>query len=132
VNAPGRFATPDALLKALYAEGSRPSGADNDRWFAQDVATALRADEGGDEVGAVSFDYRIDGQDGAVSDLRFEPYADGAGEAVVRARFKNEDRPVTIDWTLCLRGPDDWRIKDAKGPDWSLRGLLRLPPSDVC
>ena len=123
------FALPRDMVDALYRQPRFPAAAaDQQRYFSRDVARALAGAPGRKLAGK---DLRYDGSSSAVTGLRLEDYADGAGSSVIRAHFKRGRKAGMVEYLLCWHGPDDWRIKDVIGASTgSLRRALRLVPAE--
>ena len=123
------FALPQDLVDALYRQPRFPTAAaDQQRFFSRDVARALGRTQGRK---LSARDLRYDSGSSAVTGLRLEDYADGAGSSVIRAHFKRGRKAEVVEYQLCWRGPDDWRIKDViSASSGSLRRALHLPPTD--
>lgn len=122
--------SPKALVQRLYGEPTLTmDGRGLDRYLADDLSDAMRADSHPGEVGAIDFDYRYGAQDLKVAGLNVLETIDN-DEAQVVAVFKNFGRPHSVNWKLCRRATGDWRIYDAwsnTGEEWDLRQMLRLP-----
>jgi hypothetical protein len=123
--------SPKALVQRLYGEQTvSMSGQDEQRYLANDLSQALKADSHPGEVGAIDFDYRYGAQDVQIAGLNILETIDN-DEAQVVAVFKNFNRPHSVNWKLCKRPGGDWRIYDAwsnTGEEWDLRQMLRMPP----
>ncbi|HKR23725.1 MAG TPA: hypothetical protein VJS15_00565 [Allosphingosinicella sp.] len=86
-----------------------------------------------DEVGAVDFDWWVNGQDWSLSDLLFAEEEGGPHRRVIAARFRNLGRPSLIRFHFVEEDGrwflDDVMSGDGRGPDdWTLSALLRQRP----
>jgi hypothetical protein len=126
---------PISLIQMLYRPDGMPDTAkEADRFLAADAAKAYKRQLGDSQNAgaAVDFDWRYNSQDGQNTELKIvelpyqRPHA-AKPLAVIAASFKNEGRPETITYSLCL-GSKGWRIADAHdaGETWTLRDLLGL------
>lgn len=112
--------TPEGLVQALYIEPQIPTAAPHVRlYFAEPLVAGLSGEDG------VAFDYRLDAQDGAISDLEVEELAAGPDGSSVVARFNRAGRPVSMAYDLCRRETGEWRITNVRSVqnDWNLRDL---------
>ena len=112
--------TPEGLVQALYMEPRIPTAAPHVRlYFSEPLVDGLSGEEG------ISFDYRLDAQDGAVTDLEVEELAAGPDGSSVVARFNRAGRPVSMAYDLCRRDSGEWRIINVRSVqnDWNLRDL---------
>jgi hypothetical protein len=77
----------------------------------------------------IDFDIFVDGQDCKFADLVIEPQLATADTAIVRARFRNLDKPRTVDFDFHRSGAT-WMIGDMryKHRPFSLRTYLKLKP----
>jgi hypothetical protein len=119
---------PDELVRSLYRLQTVPAGKKAiDAYFAADTAKALKADYKAGEVGAIDFDYRYDGQDFEIADLKIGKGVDEAGGARVAATFTNFGKPASVVYRLCV-AKAGWRIADVANADgrWALRKMLNL------
>lgn len=120
------FATPEALLEAIYTpyiDGNFPendtelrSAALNDLY----EADAENTPEG--EMGALDFDPYIDGQDFEIAALEIgEPEIEGE-LATVEVSFTNFGEPRAITYDLVFEN-GGWRVDDlyAESPEYSYR-----------
>ena len=123
------FALPNDMVDALYRQPKFPTAAaDQQRFFSRDVARALGTRKGRK---LSARDIRYDGGSSAVTGLRLEDYADGAGTSVIRAHFRRGGKAEMVEYQLCWRGPNDWRIKDViSASSGSLRRALHLLPAE--
>jgi len=122
------------MVRRLNALEMIPEGAGMDAYFAADISEAMKKDMAGDEVGAVSYDYRWNAQDFEVSDVAYQTMglADGTGRVVVT--FKNFGEFGTTLYDLCRRADGTWRIFDVRSndqDDGSLRHALGLKRGEV-
>jgi len=121
----------DQLVKALYKLESIPTNSgDIERFFARDMARAIKRDIRGGEVGVTNGgDYRYDAQEFKITDLKFTRTTNRLG-GVVTVSFKNFDKPETVTYAMCLarRG---WRITDVRSTGGSMRDDLKLPSVPV-
>ncbi len=121
----------DRLVQELYKLESIPTNSgDIDRFFARDLARAIKRDIRGGEVGETNGgDYRYNAQDFKITDLKFERTTNRLG-GVVTVSFKNFDKPETVTYAMCLarRG---WRITDVRPTGWAMRDALKLPSVPV-
>lgn len=114
------FATPRDLLEAFYAPYETGEFLDDESIFR---STALNAAYAADEentpvgeMGALSFDPYIDGQDYELADFVIaEPAIDGA-RASVEVSFRNFDRPTTLTYEL-VNENGGWKIDDVVSLD---------------
>ncbi|WP_160297825.1 DUF3828 domain-containing protein [Devosia chinhatensis] len=109
------YDSPEALLEAFYEPYFTDDFVDDESLFRSARLNALyEADaestpEG--EMGALSFDPYIDGQDYQLSNLEIgEAEVDG-DSAVVDVSFENFDRPTFLTYELVLED-DGWKIDD--------------------
>ena len=112
--------TPEGLVQALYMEPAIPTAAPHVRlYFAEPLVEGLSGDEG------LGFDYRLDAQDGVMTDLVVEELAAGPEGSSVVARFNRAGRPVSMAYDLCRRSNGEWRITNVRSVqnDWNLRDL---------
>jgi uncharacterized protein DUF3828 len=83
-----------------------------------------------DEVGAIDFDWWVNGQDWSLSDVLFAEEEGGPHRRVIAARFRNQGRPSLIRFHFVEEG-GRWFLDDvaSAGPDgWTLSALLRQWP----
>ncbi len=120
------YETPEALLEALYAPYFSGEFSEDEAVFRSDELNALyEADaqntpEG--EMGAISFDPYIDGQDFDIADFAIgEPLIDGE-TATVEVTFTNFGEPRQITYDLVLED-GGWKVDDLEGvnPEFSYR-----------
>jgi len=109
------FETPKALLEAFYAPYFTGEFGEDDRAFlSRSLNEIYNADmeatpEG--EMGALSFDPFVNGQDYELSDLEVgEPAIEG-DRAEVEVRFDNFGRGTVLSYEL-VREDGGWRIDD--------------------
>jgi hypothetical protein len=125
------IAPPEALVRSLYREPSIPNTpAQVDRYFALDLAAAIKKDIAGGEVGDTNeADYRYDSQDPEITRLGFtsKPIIGGA---MVTAHFYDHGHPNAVTYLLCERVAD-WRITDVRNQHLKMRALLKLPAGSV-
>ena len=137
VSAPAlaQFATPDAVVRELYAfygvGQNQKSGFPTDqatlkRFFDARLLHAWnRAHRGPNGEADLDYDYFIQGQDWALTPVKVSRQAATSDKATVRAAFKNFSKTVVVDYDL-VRNPDGWRIDDARAEgDASLRRRLK-------
>lgn len=128
-----QFATPDSLLRALYAlygpEGTGPGFPDDPTGIKQFLEPALaraliRVKAGKSEVmDFLDYDPFVQGQDWDISALVIGPSTITDGKATVRVKFRNFNEPKRLLYRL-VRGTDGWRIYDVATVDGG-RGLRR-------
>ena len=129
------FDDPGQMVRGLYRQKTIPdSPARIDRYFAHDLAAAMRKDSSvKDEVGAIDFDYRYGAQDWKITGLTFAEAKSPAG-AEITARFRNFGKANTVVWRMC-KARDGWRVADVAGHSaedtWALRDLLKMPKGPV-
>lgn len=112
--------TPEGLVQALYLEPATPGAAPHVRlYFTEALVEGLSGENG------VGFDYRLDAQDGAISDLTVVEIAAGPDGSAVEARFNRAGQPVVMAYDLCRRDSGEWRITNVRSVagDWNLRDL---------
>ena len=112
--------TPEGLVQALYMEPAIPTAAPHVRlYFAEPLVDGLSGEEG------IGFDYRLDAQDGAITDLVVEETASSPEGSAIVARFNRAGRPVSMAYDLCRRDSGEWRIINVRSVqnDWNLRDL---------
>lgn len=83
-----------------------------------------------DEVGAIDFDWWVNGQDWSLSDVLFVEEEGGPHRRVIAARFRNQGRPSLIRFHFVEEG-GRWFLDDvaSDGADgWTLSALLRRRP----
>lgn len=114
------YDTPKALLEAFYAPYLSDTIADDDSGFRSAALNALyQADaeatpEG--EMGALSFDPYVDGQDFQLSDLVVGEPAISGDSAVVVVQFKNFGNPLQLTYEL-VQEDGGWKINDVVQAD---------------
>ena len=86
-----------------------------------------------DEVGAIDFDWWVNGQDWSLSDVLFAEEEGGPHRRVIAARFRNFARPSLIRFHFVEEDGrwflDDVMSGDGRGPDgWTLSALLGQRP----
>ena len=108
------FDTPQALLQSFYAPYLSGDFAEDDSVFRSQALNALyQADEASTpegEMGALSFDPFVDGQDFELTNLDIRDPAITGDTARVDVTFENFGEPV--DLTYELVNEDGWRIND--------------------
>ena len=112
--------TPEGLVQALYMEPAIPTAAPHVRlYFTEPLVEGLSGEDG------VGFDYRLDGQAGAIAGLVVEEVASAPDGSAVVARFNRAGRPVSMAYDLCRRENGEWRITNVRSVqnDWNLRDL---------
>lgn len=112
--------TPEGLIQALYMEPAIPTAAPHVRlYFTEPLVEGLSGEDG------VGFDYRLDGQAGAITGLEVEEVATAPDGSAVVARFNRAGRPVSMAYDLCRRENGEWRITNVRSVqnDWNLRDL---------
>ncbi|MFN3815890.1 hypothetical protein [Brevundimonas sp.] len=112
--------TPEGLVRALYMEPTIPTAGPHVRlYFAEALVDGLSGEEG------IGFDYRLDAQDGVITDLVVEETASGPEGSAIVARFNRAGRPVSMAYDLCRRENGEWRITDVRSVqnDWNLLDL---------
>ena len=128
-------AGPDqAMVQRLNALEMIPEGAAMDAYFAADISAAMKKDMAGDEVGAVSYDYRWNAQDFEVSDVSYQTIAVGDGRGRVVVTFRNFGDAGRTTYDMCRRADGQWRIYDVRSndaDDGSLRHALGLKRGEV-
>jgi hypothetical protein len=88
---------------------------------------------GGDLVGALDFDWWVNAQDWAISEVRVTQIAEGPGRRIVIARWRNRDRVDSSRFHF-VRWRGRWYLDDVvngtgSGSDgWTLSALLRERP----
>ncbi|QQR40193.1 DUF3828 domain-containing protein [Devosia rhizoryzae] len=112
------FDTPEALLEAVYAPYFSGEFSEDEAEFRSEALNALyEADaqntpEG--EMGALSFDPYIDGQDFEIAEFEIgEPLIDG-DTATVDVTFTNFGEPRAITYDLVFED-GSWKIDDLEG-----------------
>jgi hypothetical protein len=130
--APPAPPAPEMTVRGLYRLKTIPtSSAQIDRFFARDLAAAIRKDIAGGEVGETNDgDYRYDAQDTQITRLSFSTRI-VIGGAEVTARYRNFGKPGSTTYVMCERIGGDWRIADVRLRDWDMRKVLKLPASPV-
>jgi hypothetical protein len=120
------IAPPEALVRSLYREPSIPNTpAQVDRYFALDLAAAIKKDIAGGEVGDTNeADYRYDSQD---PEFTSKPIIGGA---MVTAHFYDHGHPNAVTYLLCERVAD-WRITDVQTRHLKMRAVLKLTARPV-
>jgi hypothetical protein len=120
------YASPQALIKSLYADTIDPAEDDApspySAYFSEALNESLAAN--GD---AVDFDPILAGQDGVASNVRLTPPIILGDTAELEVSFRNGKRSATLYYTL-VRENGGWKvddIADQSGDDpWSLREIL--------
>jgi hypothetical protein len=109
------FPTPEALLEAFYEPYFSGSFADDDSIFRSESLQELydtdaeNTPEG--EMGALSFDPFVDGQDYQITDFAIGPAEIDGDAATVDVEFNNFGEPRTLTYELVYED-DGWRIND--------------------
>jgi hypothetical protein len=137
--------TPEQVVEAIYASASANAGGDartpltddtlRVRWFAADLAAALKRDQdtavARGEVGALDFDPISASQDPSYEGLTVTAGPASTDRAQVAAAFRTVDgQPVRLEYTL-TQDQGAWRVAEIAKPGadgWSLRQILALPP----
>ncbi len=120
------YASPQALIKSLYADTIDPAEDDApspySAYFSEALNESLTAN--GE---AVDFDPILAGQDGVASNVRLSPPIILGDMAELQVSFRNGNRSATLYSTL-VRENGGWKvddIADQSGDDpWSVRELL--------
>lgn len=86
-----------------------------------------------DEVGAIDFDWWVNGQDWSLSDVLLAEEEGGPHRRVIAVRFRNFDRASLVRFHFVEEDGrwflDDVMSGDGRGPDdWTLSALLRQRP----
>lgn len=112
------FQSPKALLQSIYARydsGDFGNG-DDSALYSEALNGLFKADRDrtpDDEVGAIDFDFYVDGQDYALRDLEIgEPTITG-NTAVETVTFSNFDLPREIRFDFVKEG-GAWKIDDVE------------------
>jgi hypothetical protein len=122
---------PGQLIKALYQLPGIPTEhRDIDRFFARDMAAAIKRDISGARPGDYSGgDWRFEGEDARIADWTFG--IDGSRTVpTVTARFKNAGRPSTVIYEMCL-GSQGWRIANVRNRGEDMRAALGIPRAPI-
>ncbi|WP_108396544.1 DUF3828 domain-containing protein [Devosia submarina] len=108
------YDTPEALLEAFYAPYLDGEFPEDDAHFR---SAALQALYEGDaeitpegEMGALSFDPYVDGQDYSISDFEIDAPLIEGDTAIVDVSFRNFDEPRSLTYELV--NVDGWKIDD--------------------
>jgi len=109
------FATPKDLLTAFYKPYFDGEFYDDEAQFRSSALEALyEADSESTpagEMGALSFDPYIDGQDYELTDFVIEPAAITGDTATVGVKFNNFETPIELTYEL-VNERGGWRIND--------------------
>ncbi len=114
------FPTPEALLEAFYAPYFSGEFAEDESQFRSAALQALydadaqNTPEG--EMGALSFDPFINGQDFEITDLAIGEAAVTGDTAVVEVSFENFGEPTELTYELVLED-GGWKIDDVASND---------------
>ncbi|KKB84916.1 hypothetical protein VW29_08820 [Devosia limi DSM 17137] len=125
------YETPQDLLEAFYQPYFTGEFVDDESVFR---SAGLQALYNGDasstpvgEMGALSFDPYIDGQDYEITDLEIAEDGIAGALASVEVRFKNFGEPRTLTYDLVLE-EGGWKIDDVTsltpGSEYSLRQIF--------
>ena len=120
------FDTPEAMLEAFYEPYFSGEFYEDETPFRSEALNALYAADAENtpegEMGALSFDPYIDGQDYEIAEFEIgEPVIDGE-TAAVDVTFTNFGEPRAITYDLVFED-GSWRIDDLEGvnPEFSYR-----------
>lgn len=109
------FETPEALLEAFYQPYFTDNFSDDESALrSQALNTLYAADEANTpagELGALSFDPYVDGQDYQLSNFVIGEAKIDGDQAVVDVSFDNFDQPVELTYELVFED-DGWKIDD--------------------
>lgn len=109
------YETPQALLEAFYAPYFNGNFPENEAQFRSHALQALYDDDaelaGEGEMGAISFDPYIDGQDYDITELVIGAPAIAGDEAVVDVAFRNFGEPRALTYELVLED-GGWKVDD--------------------
>ena len=108
------YETPQALLEAFYEPYFTGSFPENESQFRSQALQALYDNDvelaGEGEMGAISFDPYIDGQDYDITELAIGAPAMAGDAAAVDVTFRNFGESRALRYDLVLE--DGWRIDD--------------------
>lgn len=116
------YDTPEALLEAFYEPYFNGSFPENESQFRSAELQALYDNDAEitpeGEMGAISFDPYIDGQDYDITDFAIGAVAVEGDRATVDVTFSNFGEPRALTYELVLEG-DGWKIDDvvSSNPD---------------
>ena len=109
------YETPQALLEAFYEPYFSGSFSEDESQFRSQALQALYDNDaalaGEGEMGAISFDPYIDGQDYDITDLAIGIPAIAGEEATVDVSFRNFGEPRALTYELVLED-GGWKIDD--------------------
>ena len=113
-----QYETPEALLEALYEPYITDEFVEDDSVFRSEALNSLYAADAENtpegEMGAISFDPYIDGQDYEITALEVgEPVIDG-DKAKVDVSFTNFGEPRVISYDLVFEN-GGWKVDDLAG-----------------
>lgn len=120
------FATPEELLTAFYEPYFTGEFAEDDSPFRSKALNQLYLEDEKNtppgEMGAISADPYIDGQDFMLSNFKVGEAVITGDTAIVDVYFENFDRPTTITYDLVFED-GGWKIDDvsAEGEDYAYR-----------
>ena len=112
------FETPEALIEALYEPYFSGEFAEDESIFRSDALNALYEADAENtpdgEMGAISFDPYVDGQDFELADFEIgEPQIDG-NTAIIDVTFTNFGEPRAVSYDLVLEN-GGWKVDDLEG-----------------
>lgn len=120
------YATPEELLTAFYEPYFTGEFAEDDSPFRSKALNQLYADDENStppgEMGAISADPYIDGQDFLLTNFRVGEAVITDQTALVDVYFENFDRPTTITYDLVFED-GGWKIDDvsSEGGEYAYR-----------